>query len=108
MSTEGVLEVIDQLINVFEKDISQILFERNKDAERFKIFTDINIESIGCKSVRDGCLCSDRIINALKYYFTLDVINKDKNIFIKFTNEIYTLFLNDFIHILDNHNNEID
>ncbi len=90
-----------------------------------------------CKSIEDGCMPTNRMINALVFYSTLKIdineeisdtksndtelidrefksTNKSQNIkrtdkekFIKYINETYTQFLNDYIHLIDKHLNDI-
>eukprot|EP01084_Bolivina_argentea_P076524 138702_1 len=71
------------------------------------LFTDMSID---CKSIQDGCKCTMRIIAALKYYSKLNVMNNktDKNKFVGFCHVMHKSLLDDFIHILEKHNNEND
>eukprot|EP01084_Bolivina_argentea_P098015 176182_1 len=69
--------------------------------------------TITCKSIDDGCASTERMIYALKYYSLLNVMDGNNNSnenqkFIKFVNDIYKFLLEDYIHITDKHNNDLD
>eukprot|EP01084_Bolivina_argentea_P236257 397297_1 len=69
-----------------------------------------NDANIKCKSIEDGCKSTERMIYAMKYYSLLNIINNNnhKEQFKKFVNEKYKLLLEDYIHITDKHNNDLD
>eukprot|EP01084_Bolivina_argentea_P008581 16048_1 len=125
---------------------------RNNDSICYPIIqTETTIDGSDCKSMKDGCIATHRMINALIYYSTLNInmdhnesVKKsnenncarvtmciqliddlimifkdgkesnnikqktDKDKFIKYITETYTQFLNDYIHIMDKHNNDIE
>eukprot|EP01084_Bolivina_argentea_P157434 274357_1 len=67
----------------------------------------ITKEQNNCKSWI-SCSCTQRIINALKYYESLDIIHNesDKDSLFEFCHEKYPSLLNDYIHIIQTHNDE--
>ena len=81
-------------------------------ASEFDIFK-INDEGVvKCEkepNVIDGCDALKRLRHALKYYSKFDIINNpnDKNIFANFIIDTYKNFLNDYIHLVDNHSKQI-
>eukprot|EP01084_Bolivina_argentea_P008582 16050_1 len=123
---------------------------RNNDSICYPIISNriqTTVDDSDCKSIKDGCKPTHRMINALIYYSTLNIdlschdSNKihsitdtnciqliddlimifkdgkesnnikqktDKDKFIKYITETYTQFLNDYIHIMDKHNNDIE
>eukprot|EP01084_Bolivina_argentea_P254241 427390_1 len=61
-----------------------------------------------CVSVEDGCSYLHRIANALVYYQELDMNNSiDQIKMVKFCKQYHSL-LDDYIHIIMNHNNELE
>lgn len=67
-------------------------------------------QSIECKQPESiNCLSIKRLLMALKYYSMLDVVNNkdDQNTFIQFINEIYINLLNDYIHLVTVHGNQL-
>ena len=74
----------------------------------FSIFNTENqaiVECLGLPNVIDGCDALKRLAFALKYYSRFDVIQdqSDQDIFSNFMINIYTDFLNDYIHLIDHH-----
>eukprot|EP01084_Bolivina_argentea_P038380 70956_1 len=95
-------------------------------------YTQTIVDDSDCKSIKDGCMATHRMINALLYYSTLNIHKSntncieliddlimifkdekesnnikrtDKDKFMKYITETYTQFLNDYVHIMDKHNN---
>eukprot|EP01084_Bolivina_argentea_P303177 523368_1 len=70
----------------------------------FSIFNNISTECNG-----KLCICIQRLLYGLKYYQMLNVDNEeDANKLVQFCKEIYTELLNDFIHIIIKHKDELD
>eukprot|EP01084_Bolivina_argentea_P218959 371456_1 len=64
---------------------------------------------IECVSIKDGCACVNRIVSALRYYSSLDQNHKHaKNELIKYCSVTYKSLLDDYVHIVTNHNNGTD
>eukprot|EP01084_Bolivina_argentea_P109258 195269_1 len=57
----------------------------------------------------EQCICVERIIKAMKYYDSLNLDDgKSRDLLVKFCTGVYKLLLDDFIHIVTKHNNEIE
>ena len=70
---------------------------------------------VSCKDEGSKCAASScpqiiRIISALTFYSTIDPINnkKHESKFMEYCNEIYPELLDDYVHIMDNHQNDIE
>ena len=80
--------------------------DNGKTGINFNIFKQ---QQRGCKGIIQQCQCTTRIIYALKYYQTLN-LNHDENDrqrMIKFFKERYVQLLDDYIHIVTQHNDTI-
>eukprot|EP01084_Bolivina_argentea_P311467 539127_1 len=56
-----------------------------------------------------GCDFTKRILYALKYYSTLDtIINDNCDMLVEFCNQTYKSFLDDYIHVIEKHNDGFD
>ena len=75
----------------------------HKENIPFRIFKQ---QQRGCKRTIEKCQCLERIIYALKYYDTLDM-ETDYNKLIDFCQITYKGLLNDYIHVIDRHNDSI-
>eukprot|EP01084_Bolivina_argentea_P094371 169649_1 len=101
------IDNIDELLDEIEADEKK---EEERRASRMfapneiKIFK-TNAEVATCKSIEDGCVSTERMLCVLKYY---SLFSEDKETIIKFVNETYKLFLEDYIHIIDKHNNHLE
>eukprot|EP01084_Bolivina_argentea_P267009 453109_1 len=76
-----------------------------------RIFTSHNnCDANNNNNVIVKCDAVNRLVNAVKYYSTLNIINNtdDCNIFIELCNGIYHNFLNDYIHFMNCHPNQIE
>eukprot|EP01084_Bolivina_argentea_P260150 439225_1 len=72
------------------------------------LFVVFKTTSTRCKSIK-SCECIERMTNALKYCLSLHILENDYDDrqFIKFCHEIYVLLLDDYIHIITLHNNDL-
>ena len=96
-------------------DSDTLIFSQNIDYSQ-NINEDINCNDDNEDKEDDmtaiKCDCIDRLIMSLKYFDDLNISNESKNndTFIKFIKEIYggKNLLNDWIHFLSIHSNQID
>ena len=60
-------------------------------------------------NIVEGCDALNRLRYAMQYYSKFDIINNetDRNIFSNFIMDTYTNFLNDYIHLIDNHSKQL-
>eukprot|EP01084_Bolivina_argentea_P074984 135993_1 len=63
-----------------------------------------------CDSTVQNCQCILRIIKSIEYYHTLNITNNQKhqNKLVKFCKETYKCLLDDYIHLITKHNNDLD
>eukprot|EP01084_Bolivina_argentea_P060660 110812_1 len=71
--------------------------------------------SVKCNGLDKGCVQAFRVMNAMKYYSLLNGPNyygingnDHKNKLVEFVNHTYRSLLNDFIHVTQYHNNELN
>ena len=82
------------------------------DLTIFKTYNNQSIEQCSNDNDSDiieGCDALKRLITALKYYSKFDLIKNqnDQNIFSDFIFNIYGNLINDYIHLIDHHSNQI-
>ena len=75
------------------------------------VFTNAH-NTINCNkttNIINGCQALVRLVSALKYCSKFDVTQNenDQNIFINFMSTVYTNFLNDYIHLIDTHSDQL-
>eukprot|EP01084_Bolivina_argentea_P084462 152738_1 len=63
-----------------------------------------------CISLEEGCECINRMHSALRYYSSLNLDHSQhaENKLVKYCNMTYKLLLNDYVHIVTNHNSDTD
>eukprot|EP01084_Bolivina_argentea_P049313 90713_1 len=88
-----------------EQDQSYIFQNNINDNNRYEEECLANMSSI-----KDGCNQTKRIVDALKYYESLNIVSneKDKLKLVKYFHETYKSLLDDYIHIVVEHNNRND
>eukprot|EP01084_Bolivina_argentea_P298068 513586_1 len=66
-------------------------------------------ESDSCKSVKD-CTFIKKLLASLKYYSLLDINNNIDNgdVFCNFIDQVYNQVLNHYIHLVNNHGNDLN
>ncbi len=64
-------------------------------------------EILKCNLDANNCIHINKLISSLNYYKSLNIIEnkKDSNKFLNYCCNIYNNLLNDFIHLIINHNN---
>ena len=91
---------IQRLIGLTEDDL-------NISAEQPLIVSQTNNQDNDC--ISSNCYQILRMISSLIFYSTIDPINNEthKEEFMKYCNDVYPEILNDYIHIMDHHQNDI-
>eukprot|EP01084_Bolivina_argentea_P115422 205256_1 len=92
------VNLIDNLIQVFTNGIVS--------------FDTFSTNTFDCHGLKTRCDSTFRIINTMKYYSLFNKQNQKsqdhKNRLVQFANNTYRSLLDDFIHITQHHNNELD
>ena len=98
--------IYDYLINAWSE---YLILEQKKQISEHINFDIFKQQQRGCKRIIKDCQCLQRVIYALKYYETLDAENTatDRDKLVKFASDVYKGLLNDYIHIIDYHNDSI-
>eukprot|EP01084_Bolivina_argentea_P280668 480020_1 len=71
-------------------------------------YSPFHAESFECKPIKNKCHSTKRIIHAMKYYSSfIDEQHDSNDKCLRFVTEIYPTMLDDFIHIVQNHNDNL-
>eukprot|EP01084_Bolivina_argentea_P132446 233729_1 len=98
---------MDTLENKSKPDITHEEIEQQK--------TEINVNNVK-KRIKcewdESKICSsvNYVLNTLKYYYKLDVVNSqdDRDKLVKYCTTSHEYFLDDYIHLIKDHSNDID
>ena len=85
------------------------------DQSELYIFEQTNVECAGSEhtvSITDRCSCLNRLCAAFKYIGTLEARRdldeeERKMVFLKFCHDIYKSVINDFVHLVEEHSDDI-
>eukprot|EP01084_Bolivina_argentea_P227199 383739_1 len=95
------------IINVAANDTVNVI----SSSPRSKKHVDVNVFKDDSTDCTSGfiCFCTERIVNAIKYYQALNMGSIDaKNQLTQFYDETYPHMLNDFTHIITKHPDSLD
>eukprot|EP01084_Bolivina_argentea_P279157 477212_1 len=91
------------------KPNNDLIVQSSTSASNINAVVSADDEKTECVSIEKGCRYTTRVISALKDYESLDINNdSNKSELIKLCYQSYPSLLDDFIHVLDEHNNEPD